>query len=79
MIRYEKPIVKTAAEMKPGDIFRVEYGDYENWCEFVFESCDVYTKECTVTFFHRIGKDKTEKGYEFKYINKMTYEVVGRE
>lgn len=28
MIRYEKPIIKTAAEIKPGDIFRTEYGDY---------------------------------------------------
>ena len=38
MIRYDKPIIKTAAEMKPGDIFRTEYGDYGNWCEFVLKA-----------------------------------------
>lgn len=35
MIRYDTPIVKTADEMQPGDIFRTEYGDVGNWCELV--------------------------------------------
>jgi len=50
MLRYDKPIIKTAAEMKPGDIFRTEYGDYGNWCEFVFESCNAHLFDATETF-----------------------------
>lgn len=79
MIRYDKPIIKSAAEMKPGDIFRTEYGDYDNWCEFVFERCNVHAKGCTVTFFHCVGKHKTGECYEYKDISRMTYTVVGRE
>lgn len=52
MIRYDKPIIKTAAEMKPGDICRVEYGDYGNWCELVFMCCSMSVPGCTMTVFH---------------------------
>lgn len=45
MIRYDKPIIKTAAEMKPGDIFRTEYGDYGNWCEFVLNTVTFTQKD----------------------------------
>ena len=79
MIRYDKPIIKTAAEMKPGDIFRTEYGDYGNWCEFVFESCNKYPCGFTQTHFHRIGRTQSETCYGSTKIEKHTYVVVGRE
>ena len=80
MIRYEKPIIKTAAEMKPGDIFRTEYGDYGNWCEFVFESCNAHLFDTTETHFHRKGHTQSsETCYSMTNIRKVVYEVVGRE
>lgn len=79
MIRYDKPIIKTAAEMKPGDIFRTEYGDYGNWCEFVFESCNAHLFDATETHFHRIGRTQSETCYGSTKIEKHTYVVVGRE
>lgn len=63
MIRYDTPIVKSADEMKPGDIFRCEYGEYGNWCEFVFESCNKYPCGFTQTHFHRIGRTQSETCY----------------
>ena len=79
MIRYDKPIIKTAAEMKPGDIFRTEYGDYGNWCEFVFESCNAHLFYATETLFDIIGHTQSETFYSMTNIHKVVYEVVGRE
>lgn len=79
MIRYEKPIVKTAAEMVPGDIFRAEYGDYGDWVELVFVRCGMSVPGCTETAFHHIGKKNTKRCYEYTDINRVTYTVVGRE
>lgn len=79
IIRYNKPIIKTAAEMKPGDIFRTEYGDYGNWCEFVFESCNAHLFDATETHFHRKGHTQSETCYSMTNIRKVVYEVVGRE
>ena len=76
MIRYEKSIIKTAAEMKPGDIFRTEYGNYGNWCEFVFESCNAYLFDMTETHYHNT---QSETCYSMTNIRKVVYEVVGRE
>lgn len=79
MIRYEKPIIKTAAEMMPGDIFRTEYGDYGNWCELVFVCCGMSVPGCTMTVFHHIGRKNIKRCYEYTDINRVTYTVIGRE
>ena len=79
IIRYNKPIIKTAAEMKPGDIFRTKYGDYGNWREFVFESCNAHLFDATETHFHRTGHTQSETCYSMTNIHKVVYEVVGRE
>lgn len=80
MIRYDKPIVKNASEIQPGDIFRTEYGDYGNWCEFVFESCNAHLFDATETHFHRKGHTtQSETCYSMTDINRVTYTVVGRE
>lgn len=79
MIRYDTPIFKLAADMMPGDIFRTQYGDYGNWCEFVFVCCGMSKPGCTVTVFHRIGRKNTKRCYEYTDINRVTYTVIGRE
>lgn len=40
--RYDPPIVKSYAELTPGDICRSEYGDDDNWIDTVFV-CFGYT------------------------------------
>ena len=79
MIKYEKPIIKTAAQMKPGDIFRVEYGDYGDWCELVFVSCSMSVPGCTITVFRHIGRENIKQIYEYTDISRVVYTVVGRE
>ena len=79
MIRYEKPIIKTAAEMKFGDVFVTEYGIEGNRRKLVFERCESGGKGMTVTFFHRLGVKNTEKCYEYRDIADTTFTVVGRE
>lgn len=79
VVRYEKPIIKKAAEMKAGDIFRTEYGDFGNWCEFVFESCNDHFGRTTETHYHRIGQTESCKCYGMASIDKAEYEVIGRE
>lgn len=78
MIKYEKPIIKKPEEMERGDIFRAEYGDYGNWCNFVFESCKIEGKRLE-TQFHWIGKTESEKCYEWDYRGEHAYEVIGKE
>ncbi len=77
--KYEKAVMKTANEMKAGDVFRCEYGDYDNWCNFVFESCKTHDKRTTEITFHWIGRTESEKCYEFTPIERMKFEVVGEE
>lgn len=79
MIRFEKPIIKKASEMERGDIFRTEYGDYGNWCEFVFESYKMHDKNCIETTYHRIGEKQSKKCYGFIYNHDAEYKVIGKE
>ena len=72
-------MIKTAKTIQPGDIFRAEYGDYDNICEFVFISCRECTPNCTETTV-RYPRGKTVFNiYEFRHIDKVTYDVVGKE
>ena len=76
---FEKPIEKRAAEMQSGDVMLVEYGDYDNWCKFVFESCNASNERTTETHFHKIGSTESKTMYEFTNIEKVTYTVIGKE
>lgn len=77
--KFEKAITKTAKEMKAGDVFRTEYGDHGNWCNFVFESCKAHSKTTTEITFHRIGRKESDRCYEITPIDKVTFEVIGVE
>ena len=80
MIEYfEKPIIQKAEDMEPGDVFRTEYGDYGNFCNFVFESHRMTDKSTLETTYHQIGKTESEKCYEFTKFDRAEYNVIGIE
>lgn len=72
-------IRKSAKTIQPGDIFRVEYGDYGNYCNFVFVSCQtskVYGTEITV---HYVNSNDTFNIYDLDPVDKITFDVIGKE
>jgi hypothetical protein len=69
--------IKTAKTIQPGDIFRSEYGDYGNYCNFVFVSCQEYGRgitEITVRNPH----NNVINIYDLRPIDKVTFDVIGR-
>lgn len=62
MIRYDTPIVKPAADMMPGDIFRTQYGEYgkaepEDGNDHCINSCQY----AWLPFKSLIGSVKTDE------------------
>lgn len=74
---YEKPIIKTAAEMQAGDVFRCEYGDYGHFVNAVFEGC-VGRGKWTETRAHYVGDTTSRTMCSMCSIDKETYRVVGK-
>lgn len=70
---------KTAQTIQQGDIIRVEYGDYENYCNFVFVECNPYVKNTTRITVHHIGSADNFDIYDLYPIDKITFDVIGRE
>ena len=70
---------KTIADIQPGDIIRVEYGTYENYCNFVFVECNPYPKNCTRITVHSIGSAENFDIYDLSPIDKITFDVIGKE
>ena len=70
---------KTAKTIQPGEIFRCEYGDYNNWCEFVFVSCEPKGKKWTKIKVRKVGKDDVFSIYDSTPIDKVTFDVIGKE
>lgn len=73
-------ITKTAKEIQPGDIFRSEYGDYGNWCDFIFVSCepDNDFKNCTKVNVFNPTNRTIYSIYELNPIDKVIFDVVGK-
>jgi hypothetical protein len=70
---------KTAQTIQPGDIVRVEYGDYENYCNFVFVECNPYVKNCTRITVRYVGSTEIFDIFDLSPIDKITFDVIGRE
>jgi hypothetical protein len=70
---------KTAQTIQPGDIIRVEYGDYENYCNFVFVECNPYVKNTTRITVHHIGSADNFDIFDLDPIDKVEFDVIGRE
>lgn len=71
-------VKKTAQTIQPGDIFRCEYGDYNNYCNFVFVSCEPDGKSTCITVRY-IGSADTFNIYDLSPIDKITFDVIGKE
>lgn len=70
---------KTILDIQSGDIIRVEYGAYENYCNFVFVECNPYPKNCTRITVHSIGSTENFDIYDLSPIDKITFDVIGKE
>lgn len=70
---------KTTQTIQPGDIFLCEYGDYGNWCNFVFVSCKEHSKNITEITVHYPNKSDIFNIYEISPIDKITFDVIGKE
>ena len=80
MILVQRAIKKSAKESQPGDIFRSEYGDFDNWCEFVFISCepDKDFKNCTKINVRNITNNTIFSIYDLNPIDKVKFDVIGK-
>ncbi len=70
--------IKTAETIKPGDIFRCEYGDYGNICDFVFVSCQPHSKRTTEISVCPLHNNNVFNIYDTNPIDKVKFDVVGR-
>jgi hypothetical protein len=71
-------MIKTAQTIKPGDIFRCEYGDFNNYCNFVFVCCTPHSMGTCITVRY-VNDLKTFDVYDLKPIDKITFNVIGKE
>lgn len=71
---------KNAKEIQPGDVFLTEYGDYDNWCKFVFISCepDENFKNCTKISVRNINNNTIFSIYDLETIDKVKFDVIGK-
>ena len=70
---------KTAQTIQPGDIIRVEYGAYGNYCNLVYIACQPYVKNTTQITVRYINSDEKFHIYDLSPIDKITFDVIGRE
>lgn len=70
---------KTAQTIQPGDIIRVEYGTYDNYCNFVFVECNPYVKNTTRITVRHIGSAAEFDIFDLSPVYKITFDVIGKE
>lgn len=79
MTHFDEPIIKKVSDLQKGDVFRCEFGDFDNLITAVCESSYPYDKKANVVSFHY------PKGYENVGTLEMvaniddTVEVIGKE
>lgn len=71
-------MIKTAQTIKPGDIFRCEYGDYNNYCDFVFVECKPDGKNTCITV-RKVNSPRLLHIYDLSPVDKVKFDVIGRE
>lgn len=76
--RYNPPIVKSFAELAPGDICRSEFGNDDNWTDFIFVRFGYTDDKWTEKVNKYFGYDKEIKTWtQTPYDRGLAY-VVGR-
>lgn len=80
LVMHDAPIFKTAAQMKSGDVYKTAFGDEYNVGLFVFEACrPAYNGRTTEIDYHKPLSSAGGQMYELEPIDKVTFEVVGKE
>jgi hypothetical protein len=75
----QKTVIKTAETIKPGDIYRTQYGDYDNWCRFVFVACRPHGLRSTEIDVHYVHNNTIFSVYDTDPIDKVRFEVIVNE
>lgn len=75
--KFDTSTIRTSRTMKPGYIFRTEYGDYNNWVNFVYEKSEIIDNTWVKTTVHYVDKDESFEVFHLK--SEDTYEVIGEE
>lgn len=70
---------KTILDIQPGDIIRVEYGDFNNYCNFVFVECNPYINNCSRITVRSVGSVDKFDIFDLSPIDKITFDVIGKE
>lgn len=69
-------MIKTAETIKPGDVFVTEYGDFDNYCAFVFVSCQPHKQNCTEITVHPVNDNNNIFNiYDMVSIDKVRFDV----
>lgn len=80
IIKFDTPIIKSSSEMRYGDIFLTELGDFDNWVELVFESCTSDNlPDWTKIKYHIPNGALSAYCYENNPISKVKFKVIGKE
>ena len=72
-------IKKTITDIQPGDIIRVEYGDFNNFCNLVYVACQPYVKNTTQITVRYINSTEKFNIYDLSPIDKIKFDVIGKE
>ena len=62
--------------MECGDIFLTELGDYDNWVELVFESCESDLPNWTKIKYHFPNNTSSDFCYDNSPIDKTKFKVI---
>lgn len=85
IIKSETPEKKDYREVKPMDVARFEYGDYDNWVNAIILDIKIQetnyggpkpVKEAVIQFMDTYGRQQT--CYENVYNDKVTLDIIGR-
>ena len=69
-------MIKTAETIQKGDIFRTEYGDYDNWVNFEFISCEARDDKWTKTTVKCTCTGEVFDVFANTPIDRITFDVI---
>lgn len=65
-------------DLKLGDVFRVEYGDYGNWVSVVFERFTIDDRGISI-WVHHLGKTESFEMRALHSERSVWFDVIGTE
>lgn len=76
---FDEPIIKPWDEIKPGEVFRTEYGDFGNFVAVVFESNELVEMDWIRTVGKFVVSGNKFEGFAVNHKNSYKYKVIGKE